>query len=404
VWGETWRVLAAAAVGLAIMGIGLYDIDLGSRVLRSPLLVVLDVALYVTSLGLLLLRRRAPLTIALLLTAFTFVAASPSGAAGIATISLATRRRWRELVPVAVGYVASGLVFDLVYPMPGGLIVDDAGHALLPDWVVNVASGLVAVVVNVGIGLYIGTRRELVRSLRERAEVGEREQARRVAQAQASERARIAREMHDVLAHRMSLVAMHAGALSYRIDLSADQVRETAALIRDSAHLALEELRGVLGVLRDADSSTRPERPQPTLDELDELVAQARATGTPVRVVRELDDAATLPTRTSRNAYRILQEALTNARKHAPGSRVLVELRGSPGDGLTLLVGNPLLAMSSAAREPMAQPPGTASSGLPGAGLGLAGLAERAELAGGTLTFGEAAGRFELRAWLPWAT
>ena len=101
-------------------------------------------------------------------------------------------------------------------------------------------------------GMYIGARRELVASLHDRAERAEREQALRVEQAQANERARIAREMHDVLAHRMSLVAMHAGALAYRTDLSPEQTRHAAEVIQANAHRALADLREVLGLLREA--------------------------------------------------------------------------------------------------------------------------------------------------------
>ena len=103
------------------------------------------------------------------------------------------------------------------------------------------------------VGLYIGARRELIATLRDRADRAEREQAMRVAQARTNERARIAREMHDVLAHRISLVAMHAGALGYRTDLSRDETKRAADVISQNAHQALVDLREILGVLRDSD-------------------------------------------------------------------------------------------------------------------------------------------------------
>jgi signal transduction histidine kinase len=416
IWGETWRVLAAAAAGLILFAGVHYEVEIGDRIVRSQALVLLDVALGVLSLGLMLLRRRAPLTIALVLTLFGFVAALPVGAAAIATISLATRRRWREIAVVAVPGVTGSLVFNAVYPTTSNNagLVDDAGRLLVSGWVVDVVVGVLGFALYVVIGAYIGTRRDLLRSLQERAIAAEREQARRTAQAQANERARIAREMHDVLAHRMSLVAMHAGALAYRDDLTPEQLREAATVIQGSAHAALEELRDVLGVLRGADgadgdgdsaapSVARPERPQPTLGDLDDLLAEARAAGTDVRLRRDVPELGSLPTSTSRNAYRILQEALTNARKHARGARVTVDLHGRPGDGLTVVVSNPTLAPTSAQLTTMSASTPTAPT-LPASGLGLAGLTERAELAGGHLTFGETGGRFELRAWLPWAT
>ena len=106
----------------------------------------------------------------------------------------------------------------------------------------------------------------------ERAERAEREQEMRIEQAQATERNRIAREMHDVLAHRLSLVAMHAGALSYRRGLSDDEVAESADVIRSNAHHALADLRDILGVLRTADG-VHPDPPQPTLVDLPALLA-----------------------------------------------------------------------------------------------------------------------------------
>ena len=101
------------------------------------------------------------------------------------------------------------------------------------------------------VGAYIGSRRELLWTLRDRAERAEDEQALRVEQGRLNERHRIAREMHDVLAHRISLIAMHAGALAYRTDLTAEEMHETAELIQAKSHEALTDLRQVLGVLRD---------------------------------------------------------------------------------------------------------------------------------------------------------
>ena len=109
--------------------------------------------------------------------------------------------------------------------------------------------------------MYIGSRRELLWTLRNRAETAEAEQELRVSQARSNERARIAREMHDVLAHRISQISMHAGALSFRDDLTADEMRDSAAVIQEKAHEALTDLRGVLGVLRDDGSGRVGEAP-----------------------------------------------------------------------------------------------------------------------------------------------
>jgi signal transduction histidine kinase len=207
-----------------------------------------------------------------------------------------------------------------------------------------------------------------------------------------AERSRIAREMHDVLAHRISLVALHAGALLYRDDFSRAQTAETAQTIHANAQLALTELREVLGVLRAGHGAQDIERPQPTLAELPALLADAREAGTDVRLEAAMPDHARdlsqVPETLSRTAFRIVQEALTNARKHAPGQRVGVRLAGAPGAGLDLEVRNPAGVEVGLA--------------LPSAGVGLVGLTERAELAGGALDYGVLGGSFVVKARLPW--
>ena len=208
----------------------------------------------------------------------------------------------------------------------------------------------------------MGSQRQLVDSYRERALTAEREQRARVAQAQAAERTRIAREMHDVLAHRISLVAMHAGALGYRRDLSAEEQATAARSIEDNAHRALSDLRAVLGVLRDPlhPAGAAPERPQPGLDDVATLVGEEVAGGMRVRLSNRVE--GDVPAGTGRTAYRIVQEALTNARKHAPGTTVEVEVDGTPADGLVVAVRN-------------AAPVGhVAPAALPASGLGLLGL------------------------------
>ena len=127
-------------------------------------------------------------------------------------------------------------------------------------------------------GMYIGSRRELLWTLRHRAERAEAEQELRAAQSRSNERERIAREMHDVLAHRISQISMHAGALAFREDLTADEMRDSAGVIQAKAHEALTDLRGVLGVLRDGPASS-PHAPLPTYADLPALVEEARGSG-----------------------------------------------------------------------------------------------------------------------------
>jgi signal transduction histidine kinase len=197
--------------------------------------------------------------------------------------------------------------------------------------------------------------------------------------------------MHDVLAHRLSLVAVHAGALSYRRGLTEAEVAESADVIRENAHRALADLREILGVLRTPEAFAPPDRPQPTLVDLPALLEEARLAGTKVRVHDDIGGLAKIPDTIGRSAYRMIQESLTNARKHAPDTTVDVVLEGRPGKQLVVEVRNPLRV-------------GAAASVTPGSGLGLVGLTERAELIGGHLEHSVHDGEFVLRASLPWPT
>ncbi|MFI2104241.1 sensor histidine kinase [Isoptericola sp. NPDC019693] len=397
VWGETWRILAALGIGFVGIAFIAWETDTGQRTVTDAQ-AALDLLVGVLGLPLLLLRRRAPLTVALLLGAASTVSILVSGAQMVALVSLSTHRRWWKIsLALVVGVAAAG-VYERLHPLV------DPGAS---DWLVNLIASTFGFALLVWIGAYIGLRREHLVSLQERAETAEREQASRVAQAQTAERTRIAREMHDVLAHRISLVAMHAGALAYRTDLPPDKVAETAGVVRDNAHAALTELREVLGVLRDPlAGDAPPEPPQPSLADLADLFAEARANGADVRVEGPVDDlgarAAGLGEAVSRHAYRIVQEGLTNARKHAPWAPVAVSVVGAPGEGLTIVVRNPVRSVGPLPEAP-APPP---------SGLGLVGLTERVELVGGRLSYGTTAdpaardGRgaaFVLEAWLPWA-
>ena len=359
--GGGWLVLARNEWGLA-----------GAR-------FWLDAALGVLSLGAVPFRRRRPVAAVVLTATATLLSAGATGAWAVCQASLATRRRWREILPTAALSLLTGQLWYLAQPeQPLSAVPNLVFTALL-------------IGVLVAVGMYVGARRELVASLRDRAERAEREQALQVATAQVAERARIAREMHDVLAHRMSLVALHAGALAYRTDLGRAETRETAGVIQTNAQRALADLREILGLLRDPRRGidATDHRPQPTLADLDTLLADERAAGARITLHADLEDVDQLPTSTARSAYRILQEGLTNARKHARHAAVTVELRGRPGSGLDLCIRNPV-------------PVGGAAGG-DGSGFGLVGLAERAAASHGRVEHGRTAdGDFVLRAWLPW--
>ena len=339
----------------------------------------IDVALGVTAVGVMQYRRRRPVAVTVLIATAAMPSFSAIGAWAVCQASLATRRRWREILPTAAFGVLTGQV----------------GYALQPEpplsWVANLVFTALLTGVIVAVGMYVGARRELLASLRDRAERAEHEQTLQVATARAAERARIAREMHDVLAHRMSLVALHAGGLAYRTDLSPAETRETAGVIQANSQRALADLREILGLLRDPERGidATDHRPQPTLGDLHTLLADERAAGAHVTLHSSVEDVDELPVSTGRSAYRIVQEALTNARKHAPHAAVTVELTGGPGRGLDLCVRNPL--------------PAGGRDGADGSGFGLVGLAERAAAGHGRLEHGATTdGDFVLRAWLPW--
>jgi signal transduction histidine kinase len=375
-WAQTWRVLLC----LAISALTWSQIAAGEWEHRRWLFWT-DLALGVASLVLVHLRRRWPLGIALVLSVVQVLSGSCSGPSTLAVVSFATRRRLPQIVVVGIVGVVCSQLFTYLAPY-------DSND---PPWL-NFTFIVVVTVAMLIFGMYVGSRRELLWSLRDRAEQAERQQELRVAQARALERERIAREMHDVLAHRISLVTMHAGALAYRTDLPPEQVRETAELISTKAHEALVDLREVLGTLRgsgdDGSGGTAPARPQPTLAELPELIDEASGTGMRVLLDSTVPDTTAVPERIGRTAYRLVQEALTNARKHAPGATVAVGLSGAAGDGLRVSVHN-------------ARSTGRAAA-PPGAGLGLVGMRERVELAGGQLDVHEDARSFALEGWLPW--
>ncbi|MBZ6373688.1 MAG: histidine kinase [Kocuria palustris] len=209
-----------------------------------------------------------------------------------------------------------------------------------------------------------------------------REEHARAEQSRAQERTRIAREMHDTLSHRLALISTYAGALDYREDLDRDTVRSTARLVQQTAATASAELRTVLDILRDDPGDTRPE---PDLRQLPELLAEFRAAGARIEMVgREVVDAEAVPDTAARTLYRILQEALTNAVKHAPGAPVTVRWSRRAG-AVSLTVSNPQVA--DAHPEPN--------------GFGLVGLDERARGLGGTISTERTETMFRLEACIP---
>ena len=228
----------------------------------------------------------------------------------------------------------------------------------------------------------------LLAELRERAEQAESGRAAAEEQARRAERTRIAREMHDIVAHKISLVALQAGALEVNPGADREQVQQSAALIRGTATTALSELREVLGVLR-GDEDQAPLAPQPTWDDVRRLVTTSQEAGVSVDLFDFIDDP--VPDPLARTAYRVVQEGLTNIHKHAMHTRARVALIGEPGTDLVIEVSNVL--------------PKGFTTDLPGARMGLSGIETRVTHAGGSITSGPTDdGRFEVRAVIPWPT
>ncbi|MET8216410.1 histidine kinase [Streptomyces hirsutus] len=340
-------------------------------------LAVVDQVIGALSCAAIWLRRRWPLGLAAVMTPVSFVSETSGGVAVIALFSLAVHRPFRYVAWV-------GGVHALLVPLYFWWRPDPE----LP-FLASLVLFTVLMVAVVGWGMFVRSKRQLMLSLRDRARRAETEARLRAEQAQRLAREAIAREMHDVLAHRLTLLSVHAGALEFRPDAPQEEIVRAAGVIRESAHEALQDLREIIGVLRTGGSDDAG-RPQPTLAALDRLVAESREAGTKVVLDhRVTDSGAAVPASVGRTAYRIVQEALTNARKHAPGTEVAVSVAGGPGEGLTVSVRNP--------------PPQGDVLPVPGAGQGLIGLTERATLAGGTLEHGRAPdGGFEVRARLPW--
>nr|WP_238356864.1 histidine kinase [Kribbella italica] len=312
-------------------------------------------------------RRRWPIQLAVLAVVMTIYSETGGIAALVLTMTVAVYFRFRVSLLIAALNIVSVVLYSVVRETedPGVLVYATA---------VPLYFGVV------GWGAYIRSRRQLVQTLRERAERAEAVAMLEAEQGQLRAREEIAREMHDVLGHRLSLLSVHAGALAYRPDASTEEIAGAAEIIRSSAHQALQDLREVIGVLR----APVGELPQPTFGDLPVLIEGAQRAGVPVEL--ELDAPGPLPEHVGRTAYRIVQEGLTNAMKHAPEEPVRIRVVGAPGNGLTVDVSNP---------APKVRPGDQ--------GQGLKGLRERAALVEGRLEHGRTPeGDFRLSAWLPW--
>ncbi len=320
-----WVVIAVGILtGLTLWGQITSGISTG--------MLVLDVSVGVASCALMPVTLRWPVAGALVLSVLAALSGAATPAATVAVLFVAQRRRFAVAVEVAAVGVTAHAIRGLWRPVSGlpygwWLVLDVVAYAALVGW-----------------GALTQARWALIQSLRERAERAEGEQDRRVAEARAQERARIAREMHDVLAHRLSLLATYSGAMEYRPDSSPEQLSRAAGVIRSGAHQALDDLRQVITLLREdePEDDQAPQRPLPGLDDLPRLVEESRAAGTRVELHDGIVRSDALPSALGRTVYRVVQEGLTNARKHAAGQPVDVALAGGPGGVLSIDITNPI--------------------------------------------------------------
>ena len=330
----------------------------------------------------LLVRRPAPIAVVAVLSAFTLAVTLLIWPAGALTPAHSDNV-WAPLGTVVAAYGPFFYQRDRrkAYIALAVLVI-----VVCRPWqpsVTVITLGLARTALGPLLALYFDARNRMVHALRERAERAESERHLLAEQARAEERARLAGEMHDVVTHRVSLMVLQAGALG--ITATDDATRRAAEELRAAGVQALDELRDLVGILR-----TAPEDDQaPATSGLAELVAESTAVGTPAELVEQGDPALASPV-VGRTAYRIVREALTNVRKHAPGAHVVV--RVSYGESqVRVSVGN------TAAPVP-------AASGLAatGSGLGLASLRQRIELVHGTLQAGGTPdGGFRLEATMP---
>jgi signal transduction histidine kinase len=324
---------------------------------RGPVPWVAFAVLAAVAFALLLtLRRRAPFLPFLVVAAVSVV--SPAIDGGLPVLGYAMGRyvgRWPSRITAAV----TGMVV-VAHPWTGGPAGDQFSR-----WI----GGAVLVLLPGAVGIYVRTRALLLQALRDRADKAEAERELLARDAVLTERTRIAREMHDAVGHRVSLMVLQAGAIEMAA-ADRERVEQLAGQVQTAGRQALDELRQMVGVLRAEDvDEAAPLGPQPGLPDLPALVEHARTAGLAVRL--RCAGGTDVDAGVGRAAYRIVQEALTNAGKHAPGAAVQVEVEREQGRLTVRVVNGP------SQRRP---------EQVPGGGFGLVGLGERVRTLGGRLT------------------
>ncbi len=347
-WLPTWTPVAGPALLAAGDALLINGAHLGADLGWSLLAAVA-----------LLWRQRLPATVFLLTLPgmyLTYIWLAPM----IALYTVAARRPARWLLAVT-GLLMAAAQF-VPYPASDLMLADRRETA------VNLVDAFVVAATPIALGLLTRTRRELAARLDELTRTRAREDRLLADRVLATERARLAREMHDVVAHQVSLISLQAGA----VQISTDdvQARDGARTIRELSVRTLDELRHMVGILRAAGADTEELTPQPRLSDLPRLIDLSALD---VTFEDGSDPGAERPEAVERAAFRTVQEALTNVRKHAPGSKVVVRVAEDERSGLLVEIRNGPADAAVPAPE------------LPGGGHGLVGLRERAQSLGGTL-------------------
>ena len=380
-----WALDAAIAVAVTAVQLGATYAD-SSRHGGAGQVGTLSYVLLAVGGAALILRRRYPVGVLAVVLATTLWAAGQNGRAIYLALIVAffsavlAKKRIAAIASLVIGYAAS------VWPF----LMGESGHPSAV-FAVGLAAGLI----------FLLSAAELIRSRNQRTAALARSRTEELRRLAGEERMKMARDLHDVVAHNISVINVQANTALHLMDRQPERARQALTTINEVSKQALVELRSVLGVLRDVDESA-PRSPSPGLARLDDLVDSAAAAGLTVHV-EPPDGPAPLPAEVDLAAYRIVQEALTNSARHSGGSTAMVRISQRSGGLLVEVTDNGKgRPGGSGSGSRSGSRSGSGPGSRTGSGHGIAGMTERAKVLGGTLHAGPRPdGGFGVRAWLP---
>jgi len=380
-----WALDAAIAVAVTAVQLGATYAD-SSRHGGAGQVGTLSYVLLAVGGAALILRRRYPVGVLAVVLATTLWAAGQNGRAIYLALIVAfftavlAKKRIAAIASLVIGYAAS------VWPF----LMGESGHPSAV-FAVGLAAGLI----------FLLSAAELIRSRNQRTAALARSRTEELRRLAGEERMKMARDLHDVVAHNISVINVQANTALHLMDRQPERARLALTTINEVSKQALVELRSVLGVLRDVDESA-PRSPSPGLERLGDLVDSAAAAGLTVHV-EPPDGPAPLPAEVDLAAYRIVQEALTNSARHSGGSTAMVRISQRSGGLLVEVTDNGKgRPGGSGSGSRSGSRSGSGPGSRTGSGHGIAGMTERAKVLGGTLHAGPRPdGGFGVRAWLP---